>query len=863
MPAVLPAAHRRSLSASGRPLRARTFASGFGTLTLLIGAVLPLTGHAVDFGVFFPSDGGDTISVGDGNYELTSGTLTSRVQLIGRNGSAVLVQSGGTNKVTAVLVLGSNTGDSGIYSLTGGALETKEFLIGQQGRGVFRHSGGSIRASDLMRVRGSDSSYQMTGSGAVLNALGGIRVFEGSFSQAAGLVLGNLELWSGQVTHSGGHRTGTTTQLDGLIRHSGGRVTGGLDLQDGTYRLSGGTLAGDVLMSGGLFEQHGGAIVGNLRITGGRYTNSGALSSISGRVTLEAGDFQIGGNTVLGNGLDNRAAIAFFQGSLTVNGAGLRNSGSMWFFQTVDGDGAMVNDGLITTTRQARIAGSGGFTNNGTISLYASDDYDPLTGAPLGTVGRLRLANTGVNRNSGQIRLPQAATTLTLDGDGITLQNSGTIEMVGATIDGAGRLSGLASGRVSGFGTVSSLFDSEGQLTVTGGTMNVTRGMLNRGTIDVAANGAMSGGSIDNRGLMVVRGRVANAIVNTGAVRMAVDGVDPGFDSLFTNQASGVLWTGRETRPSGVPSRTAWLYGGILNRGRVEVDTFSTLDGGTIDNRGTLLLRGHLRNAIENTGLIHGGARPFDGSNVYGTVVNKRGGILRVGDEFADELPPGSEPWMAFRDRFENQSGGRIEVVRGGILRFENDLVLRSGSVLSLAGYRPQIFRGRVLFENGVILEGGDGVKSIREGGTMMFVDPDVRVRDPGSLIFAPGGTLAMSFRAAASGIVANHLDVEGSLLLTGGTLSLAGAGMAFLDAGDRFDLLDFGVVEGRFAAIDTRFAPLRAGLGWDFSDLYRTGEVAVVAVPEPATWASLGTGIVLLAGWRATSIRRLRRQNR
>jgi len=709
-----------------------------------------------------------------------------------------------------------------------------------------------------MRVLGSDSSYGMIGTGAVLNALGGISVIDGTFSQTGGLVLGNLELTRGQVVQTGGQRSGAVTQRGGTVRQTGGRATGNVDLHGGTYDLWGGTLTGDVLVSGGTFDQAaGGALAGDVRIAGGRYSTAGAMSTISGRVTLESGTFLIGGNTVLGNGLDNRAAIAFYQGSLTVNGAGLRNAGSLWFHQTIDGNGALVNDGTIETILQARIAGSGGFTNNGTLTLSTSPSFDPLTGAQSPRPARLQLANTGSNRNTGRIRLAEAATTLTLDGGGITLQNGGTIEMAGATIDGTGRLSVLATGHVTGFGTVGSFFDSEGQLRVAGGTMDVTRGMLNRGTIDVAADGAMTGGSIDNRGMFVVRGRVANAVVNTGTVRMPVDGVDPGFDSLFTNQASGVLWTGRETGSGGAPSRTAWLYGGMLNRGRVEVDPLSTLAGGAIDNRGAILLRGNLGNDVVNAGLMRSGMQALDGGYVFGNITNQRGGILRIGDEETATIPRLDAPWTAFLGRVENMSGGRIEVVRGGIATFTNDLVLRGGSVLGISGYHEQRFEGRVSFENGVILEGSDAVKSFGAGGQILFANADVRVRDPGNLILASGGALSMSFRATASGIVANHLDIDGFLLLGGGTLSLTGAGMEFLDAGDRFDLLDFGVVTGKFAAVDTRNASLRAGLAWDFGDLYRTGEVAVVAVPEPATWVSLAAGIGVLAGWRAARERR------
>ena len=60
--------------------------------------------------------------------------------------------------------------------------------------------------------------------------------------------------------------------------------------------------------------------------------------------------------------------------------------------------------------------------------------------------------------------------------------------------------------------------------------------------------------------------------------------------------------------------------------------------------------------------------------------------------------------------------------------------------------------------------------------------------------------------------------------------------------AGDQFDLFDWnGGVTGSFALV--ALPVLEAGLGWDTSNLYTTGELGVFAVPE------LHTDVMFLAG--------------
>ena len=72
-------------------------------------------------------------------------------EYVGRNGTASLVQSGGTNAVSSYLYLGYNAGDSGTYNLSGSGLLSAPYDgIGFVGNGSFTQSGGTNSVSSVL-----------------------------------------------------------------------------------------------------------------------------------------------------------------------------------------------------------------------------------------------------------------------------------------------------------------------------------------------------------------------------------------------------------------------------------------------------------------------------------------------------------------------------------------------------------------------------------------------------------------------------------------------------------------------------------------------------------------------------------------
>ena len=109
------------------------------------------------------------------------------------------------------------------------------------------------------------------------------------------------------------------------------------------------------------------------------------------------------------------------------------------------------------------------------------------------------------------------------------------------------------------------------------------------------------------------------------------------------------------------------------------------------------------------------------------------------------------------------------------------------------------------------------------------------------NVTFTPTSTLIMELAASGSN---DELDISGNVALNG-TLNVLYLNGYTPAAGDSFELFD-GSTSGTFGQIN--LPALGSGLSWDTSNLYSTGTLDVVAVPEPAT-AVLAAAVVIAVG--------------
>lgn len=349
-----------------------------------------------------------------------------------------------------------------------------------------------------------------------------------------------------------------------------------------------------------------------------------------------------------------------------------------------------------------------------------------------------------------------------------------------------------------------------------------------------------------------------------------------GRPQLLLQYGAQLTATGGVTvQATGTLAGDGTIRGDLVNRGTVRADNLSVT--GSFSNAGLLEGDGHLNASLDNTasGMVRSGAGQtlqITGASHRnaGTMEAADGGVLEFGGQLDNagsgriflkngqlRLSGGANNAGQIDVTFGTSdvhgavttvSGGRIALSGNSDTTFYDTVDVRSGGELRVSSGSTAVFFGQVLQRTGAIFS-GTGSK-FYEGGLSVGASPGLGV-DSGDVAFGSGNVYLAEIGGLAPGSGFDKYEVAGTLGF-GGVLKVVWWNHFAGQAGQRFDLFDWGRSEGSFSQIDLSGAPLAAGLKWDTSKLYSSGELSISAVPEPATLALWLVGLLpLIHGMR------------
>ena len=706
-----------------------------------------------------------------------------------------------------------NPGTAGTVTLKGGSFSVRDQVtIGVYGTGSFTQSGGSATLGGLVLgyqgdSRGKGSYILNSDDGAAsLNSGGWVDIGFGggssSFTQ------------SGNTTHQVAGRL--MVGKAGSYALNGGTLSAGsLNIAaGGTVTQSGGTLklvnsadssnAGSFVWTGGLLHFSGdasfadaGLLARNTVLASGMSLRvDGMLTqSDSGTLNLSGGQLQVGSANLYGQ-------VTVGQGSTLSATSRLTNIGSLQLAGgSLSGAGILFNSAALSG--YGRIDGTGGFTNDGLLTQSGGD---------------LTLSNTGNNENRGSWNL-LAGRQLELALSDTGLNNTGQINLNGGAVVGSGFLINSDQGTISGSGRIGSTFINVGSLVVDSGRTQIDNSFSSWGQILLGGNTAtLAGGQIGNHGLIQGLGKITNDISNVVPV------------GVIEAQGGTLILAGRIVSPNGgtlVAGNGAKL---LISQGLASNANQIQLAGGTLDNNGRVMVN-EVGASINGFGTLRSGTLTNKGQIFLsgGTSALRADIVAGAGSQI---ILSGLSN-TTFYGKLEVQNGAELRVSEGSVATFAAEVKQRNGSDVN--------GDGKMFFEGGLSIGNSPGYGYIQ--GSVTFASSNSYFAEIGGINACT--TLSCAAGAPLVNDSFDKLSVGGKLVL-GGKLILTSWNGYVAQAGQHFDLLDWGTTSGVFKSIDATGFLLAAGTQLDYSRLYTTGEIGVVtsAVPEPSGAALLLAGL-------------------
>ncbi|MEI6675253.1 MAG: autotransporter-associated beta strand repeat-containing protein [Verrucomicrobiota bacterium] len=673
-----------------------------------------------------------------------------------------------------------------------------------------------------------------------------------------------------------------------LILSGNNNYSAELDLNDGVVNIQNanalGTTAGNTTLKGGALQIQGGITVTGetLNLAGMGVNNDGALRNISGNNTWTG---NISNSTDLGARINSDSGTLTISGNITLGGAGFINifggAGNILVSGNITNNGPKVlKDGSGTLTLTGVNTWNSGFTiQEGVVSIATINNAGasgPLgTGSPItmggtGTAGTLSYTGAtassnmtfALNAGGGNFEVTNAATTLTLSGQMATSTG-------GLTKSGPGTL--YLSSRYNIY---------PGVTTINGGTLQVNRNYSIGGTTPQLI---LNGGALYTMGTdgLFTLTTSSSVTLGSGGGTFRTDSITPltiqcavsGNGSLTKTDNGTLTLSGANTFSGATTVSAGTLV--IGNNLALQNSALDTTGAGVVTTTGfTTPTFGGLKGGTNLSSVITTGyssvtaltLNPGTGvTNTYsGTIANGASNMTLTKTGLGTQELSGNNSYTGAT----TVSAGKLIV--SGSLSGSKNVSVSSGATL-------QLNDGGLIVTTGTVSVAGSGTLALQGSSTV------------GKLTLANGSTLATTITGTAAGshgtvTVSNGLSLSGSTSVTLSINSSAytpvytAGGLAGSDkialtlggytANDKFTNVVSGVVPGyeSCGALNTFtdasnhtwavFYGVNFGTTTDWAAPVAGSDIALLAVPEPSTWAMALGGFGMLV-----SFQRMRRR--
>lgn len=883
-------------ASTNRAIVLASTSTGGGTLTNNGSGALIFTGSFTNAGAAAKTFTLSGTSTGANEFQAALVDSTGGALSFVKTGLGAWTLSG-TSSFTGALSVNQGTltltslGDAGVSSAAG-AGGTINLGSGTTVAGtlVYTGSGASTnRALNLAATTTGAATLNSSGSGAL--------IFTGAVSNtgtAKTLTLGGTNISSNEVQSviSDGSGTISLTKADG-----------GLWILSGLNTYSGGT----TLSAGTLILNSTSAIgTGTLTITGGTLDTLSAITLTTSNAIALNGSLVFGGtnNLNLGTGvvtlLNNRDITLNDSSTLTLGELQLNsilNNRTLTVNQGTGSGGTLVLGGfqlnvnadtagrtrIITGTGNVTISGavSNGnlfdngliYSGSGTLTLSAANTYTGITTVNGGT---LKLSGSGSITTSSSL----AVNAGTFDVGGTAATVGGALTLGSATTTAAGQTTSLISSTDGGSFTLG------GNVTYNAGSAGFENGqslisanlILNadrtitvndspNAAVDVLVSGVISGGfglTKGNGGTLRLSGVntfSGQALLNNGITEIYALGDIGVAGSLGTadkDAASGIIRFGNTANSATL----SYLGTGDSTNRRVQVGSgtgAASTGGATIlsNGSGALVFTATTLNsavAVGGTGASTARVLTLGGTNtgantIQGSIINNTGAATS-GTNAVALVKQDAGVWTL--GGASTYSGGTT--VSGGTLLVNN----ASGSATGTGSL--SIVSGGRLGGSGTAGSLTAGASLTQQSGAVIFAGQN-GVQDAQTLTlqaaagFALSGSIELDIiGGAASGLLNAQGGSNDLLVFSGGTVTLSGATLSIHTAlpvtsgtwvaGSSWQLINWTSVSGTFDTVTGLPDLSSLGLAWDWSQLYSSGTLSVIVVPEPSRVLLLLSGL-------------------